>query len=259
MKLFDFHLHPGYDFHDEELGYHITPELFVQGLKKCGVDFCAGSVIHKADANRPLAEYAEILPRLNREAYEFYERYPAFYTPGLHVHPECAELSCRELEYYAKRGVRLVGELVPYQMGWRDFSDKRLWEILEVAQSFDMVLNFHPNKRPADMEALVKQFPRLQIVIAHLDGYGLYDFAIEVMRKYDNVYFDISAHGATREGMLRDAVDRVGAQRILYGTDYPGYSPTPFINAVLQAGLTEAEQEYIFCKNACRLLGVTPD
>ena len=62
MKIFDFHLHPGYDFHNDELGYEITPELFVQGLAACGVDFCAGSVIHKADTSRPLDEYAEILP-----------------------------------------------------------------------------------------------------------------------------------------------------------------------------------------------------
>jgi hypothetical protein len=63
MKIFDFHLHPGYDFHNDKLGYEITPEIFVNGLKKCGVTFSSGSVIHKADMNRPVAEYADIIPR----------------------------------------------------------------------------------------------------------------------------------------------------------------------------------------------------
>ena len=256
MKIFDFHLHPGYDFHDDEPGRKLTPEQFVVGLRECGVSFCAGSAMHKADANRPIQDYAEILPRLNREAYAFHQRHPNFYTPGIHIHPAFVALSCAEIEHYAANGVRLVGELVPYMMGWRSFADPALWEILEVAQAHNMVLNFHPNKRPDDMEALVREFPQMPIVIAHLDGYGLYEFAMEIMQKYDNVFFDISAHGAEREGMLRDAVNRVGAQRILYGSDYPGYSPMPFINAVLHAGLHESEQEDILYQNAARLLGV---
>ncbi|MBR5601250.1 MAG: hypothetical protein IKW24_01320, partial [Clostridia bacterium] len=93
MKIFDFHLHPGYDFHNDKLGYEIIPELFVRGLRECGVSFCAGSVIHKADAKRPLADYAQILPRLNAEAYDFRQKYPDLYTPGIHVHPAFVELS----------------------------------------------------------------------------------------------------------------------------------------------------------------------
>ena len=37
MKIFDFHTHPGYDYHDEERGYVTTPPVFADGLKKMGV------------------------------------------------------------------------------------------------------------------------------------------------------------------------------------------------------------------------------
>lgn len=256
MKIFDFHLHPGYDFHNDELGYEITPELFVEGLKKSGICFCAGSAIHKADSKRPMEEYAEIVPRLNREAYAFYERYPDLFTPGIHIHPEFVERSCREVEYYASKGVRLIGELVPYMMGWDLYSDPRVIEILRVAADRGMVLSFHPSKNTDDMETLFKALPDMKIVVAHLDGYGLYDWSIEMMKRYENVYFDISAHGIDRPGMLRDAVDRVGRERILYGSDYPGYAQEPFLDAVRKAGLTEEEQEAIFYRNAERLLGL---
>ncbi len=249
-EIFDFHLHPGYDFHADAL----SPDTFVNGLAKHGITRAAGSAIRKDDTNRPLSDYAEILPRLNREAYEMQARFPDFYKAGIHVHPDHVALSCAEIEHYAPNGVRLVGELVPYLMGWRDFADPRLWEILEVACQHGMVLSFHPNKRPEDMLAMIKQFPKLQIVIAHLDGYGLYDFAIETMQKHNNVYFDISAHG-TREGMLADAVSKVGADRILFGTDYPGYSPAPFIESVLSAKITDTDKEKILAENAKRLLG----
>ena len=158
-EIFDFHLHPGYDFHADVL----TPEAFVNGLKAHGITACAGSVIHKGDSNRDLADHAKILPRLNREAYEMQCLYPDFFSAGIHIHPAFVTRSCEEIAHYAQNGVRLVGELVPYLMGWRDFADTRLWEILEVADKLGMVLNFHPNKRPDDMLALVRQFPHLQI------------------------------------------------------------------------------------------------
>lgn len=252
MKIFDFHLHPGYDFHAEAL----SPAAFEQGLRAHGIGFCAGSVIRKADSKQPPEAYAEILPRLNREAFALSQQLPHFYTPGIHVHPDHVALSCREIEQYAAKGVRFVGELVPYLMGWSDYGDKRLIEILRVAQSKQMTLSFHPNKRPEDMLALIRALPHMPIVVAHLDGYGLYEFAIETMQRCENVYFDISAHGATRAGMLRDAVQRVGASRILFGTDYPGYSPAPFLCAVREAGLSEREQAQILCENAERLLGI---
>ena len=64
--------------------------------------------------------------------------------------------------------------------------------------------------------------------------------------------------GQQSEGkqQLEDAVRRVGAERILYGSDYPGYSPRPFIDCVMRAKLTDAQREAILYKNAERLLGV---
>ena len=256
MKIFDFHLHPYYDFHNDELGYEITPEIFIDGLKKSGISFCAGSALRKADSKRELFEYEEALPRLNREAYSFYEMYPDMYTPGIHIHPEFVELSCKEVEYYADRGVKLIGELVPYMMKWSSYSDPKVIEILRLASERGMVLSFHPSQNLADMEGMFKALPNMKIVVAHLDGYGLYDWSIEMMRKYENVYFDISAHGIDRPLMLRDAVNKVGKDRILYGSDYPGYAQKPFIEAVESSGLTIDEQEAIFYKNAERLLGI---
>ena len=133
MRIFDFHLHPGYDFHNDELGYEITPARFVAGLAEQGVTGCAGSVIHKADSKREVAAYAEILPRLNEEALAFQQSYPSLYVPGIHVHPSHPELSALQIEHYAANGVRLVGELVPYLMGWRNYSDPVLWDILRVS------------------------------------------------------------------------------------------------------------------------------
>ena len=253
MKIFDFHLHPLYDFN----GVSLTPEEFVARLKENGVTFCAGSVIYDNVRSRPIEDYREIIPRLNAEAFEFYKKFPDFYTPGIHIHPAFSELSCKEIEKYADLGVKLVGELVYYMMGWSGYGSRELYEILRVAADRKMTLNIHPTRHDTDgMERLAASLPDMNIVIAHLDGYGLYDWSIEMMQKYKNVYFDISAYGAKREGMLRDAVNRVGAEKILYGTDFPGDSQKPYVDAVLGSGLNDDERELILCKNAERLLSL---
>ena len=74
------------------------------------------------------------------------------------------------------------------------------------------------------------------------------------MRKYDNVYFDYSAHGSDFDGILRKTIDSVGCDRILFGTDYPGVNPASDIAAVLYEDLTFREYECIFHKNAEQLL-----
>ena len=255
MKIFDFHTHPGYDFHNDKLGYEITPEIFVDGLKKSGVTHCAGSVIHKGMNEKPLEEQGELMKAFNAEAYEFYKMYPDFYSTGIHIHPAFVEESCAEIEKYAALGVNLIGELVPYLALWSSYMQDGMYDILKVAEKHDMVLSLHLMSMDSIFE-LAKTFPHLRIVVAHIDAYGLYDRHIELMMKHENVYSDISAHGHDRPGMLRQTIDAVGKDRILLGSDYPGYSATTFINVVLENDIKDAERDAILWDNAAKLLDV---
>ena len=255
MRIFDFHVHPGYDFHNDELGYEITPEIFVEGLKKSGVTHCAGSAIHKWVGNKPLDEQGEVMKTLNAEAYEFYKMYPDFYSTGIHIHPNFAEESCAEIEKYAAKGVKLIGELVPNLTKWSSYMQDGMYDILKVAEKHDMVLSLHLMSIDSIFE-MAKTFPNLRIVVAHIDAYGLYDRQIELMMKYENVYSDISAHGHDRAGMLRQTLDAVGKDRILMGSDYPGYNASTFINVVLENSIKDAEREAILWDNAAKLLCV---
>lgn len=256
MNIFDFHLHPGYNFHNDELGYEITPEIFVKGLQDAGVTRCAGSYIAKEYFNRPFEMQPSIMREMNEKCYCFYQCYPDLLIPGIHIHPDFLEESAQEVEKYGKLGIKLIGELVPYAMQWScGYNCSAMYDLLMVAKPYNMIFSGHPTNA-ADMDAFARNNPETTIVYAHIDGYGLYDAEIEMMKKYDNVYFDISAHGFERPGMLRETINKVGKERILYGTDYPGYAQQLFLNIVRDGSLTEDEMEYIFWKNAVRLLGI---
>lgn len=252
MKIFDFHTHLGYDYHDEKRGYHMTPDRYVRELSEMGVSLAAGSTIRRADSRRPLEDYEEIIPRLNAEAYEMHEAYPDFFVPGIHVHPAFVELSLAQIEKYAAKGVKLLGELVPYMMQYNALAVPEADAIWEAAVKHNMVVSVHPTTYP-DLDAFAKRHRDLRIVVAHL-GVAAYDDQLDLFRKNENIWFDVSGHADERENFVRDAIDAIGKDRILYGSDFPAYLGDRFIKAVLKDCKTDAELEAILWNNAYGLL-----
>ena len=251
MRIFDFHLHPGYDFHGPALDY----ATFTGRLKQDGIVKCAGSFIGKICNGLPAEEYAALIPDFNSKAWEFHREDPNFFIPGIHIHPDHVEMSAEEIRKHHEKGGILVGELVHYMMGW-NYSHENLFSLLSYIRELDMVVSIHPTADFATLERIMENIPGLKLVLAHLSGYGLYDKTLDFMKKHETVYTDLSAHGTDFDGTVADAVNRIGSERILYGSDYPGYKSRPFIDIVLNAGIRDQEKENIFYNNAARLLQV---
>ena len=76
------------------------------------------------------------------------------------------------------------------------------------------------------------------------------------MKKFPNLYLDISGTGLFRYGLLASSVKTVGSERILFGTDYPICNPRMYVQAVLGEHVTDKEKENILYGNAKRLLGI---
>lgn len=253
MKIFDFHLHPGYDFHQN----NTDPDRFVNILRENGICGCAGSFVNLDMYKKPAEEFSWRLPQLNENVWAFQKQFPDFFVPGIHIHPDHPALSASEMEKHKARGGVLIGEVVYYMMGFQ-YSHQNLPELLSYAKDLDLVVSLHPSKNMDLNRHLIKQVPGLKVVLAHLDGYGLYEDFISLMKENENVYADLSAYGTDRTGMLRDAVNRVGSHRILYGTDFPGSKEKEMqkkcIQYVLSEELSDEHAENIFYNNAKRLL-----
>lgn len=255
MRIIDFHCHPAYDFHFPTHGVSIDAERFREDLLANGITKCCGSVIERAMNHCPVEDYRQILPQLNDRAINYQQIFGDFYTAGIHVHPAFVDLSCREIERAHEAGVRLIGELVPYMMGWSECSTPAFLEIMDCARAYDMTVNIHPTSIK-DMYELSCALPDLKLVWAHLSAYGGLEDHIEMMRRNKNLCFDISAHGTDQVGTLRRTIDQVGCERLLFGTDYPGIGPASDLAAIMLEPLTDSEREAILWHNAARLLGI---
>ena len=165
--------------------------------------------------------------------------------------------SVAEVERMAALGVKLVGELIPYQHDWK-YSDKGFLDILEAVEHYGMLVNFHTIAEEFNaVENALKRFPKINFVAAHPGEYDIYAKHICLMKDYENYYLDLSGTGLFRFGMLRYGIDQVGANRFLFGTDFPICNPFMYIGGIeSDYTLTEEEKRAIFFDNAQSLLDV---
>ena len=261
-KIIDFHTHPYLDQAENFCMYtddfKLSPKEAEEDLRKAGITKICGSVIHRMDYD--VSRGFEQIKELNDKALEAKEFYGDFYEPGFHIHPCCVKESLETIEFMHRNGYKLIGELVPYMQGWRemgmDFASKEMAEILALAGEYRMIVNYHTTANWWEQkEKMIAENPNVTFVSAHPGQKADFLKHLELLEKYDNLYLDISGTGLFRYGMLREGIRRVGAERFLFGTDYPITNPGMYVEAVKFEHITEADREMIFYKNAERLMG----
>ena len=139
--------------------------------------------------------------------------------------------------------------------------DRRLDPILEELERrgkillhhiFDKTVNQCPGEsRPGDIAELARRWPRVRMVMAHLGG--IRKRGVEAVADLPNVSVDTSG-SQPEDGLVEYAVRRLGAGRVLYGTDLPYRDPAAQIARVTDADISRADQERILGENARELL-----
>jgi predicted TIM-barrel fold metal-dependent hydrolase len=117
---------------------------------------------------------------------------------------------------------------------------------------------------PAFVDDLAERFPEVPFIITKMGrGYdALFEMCLLIAFKHDNVYLDTVQ---SRPEHVRRAVAEIGADRILFGSDWeqtwaalktPADLYTRSLAIVDDAGLSEAEQEWVLGKTAATLFRI---
>jgi len=175
----------------------------------------------------------------------------------------------REAERCLAGGLAGIGELAFYRSGIDEDALDRLAPVMGICRDRGRPVLIHtnepvghayPGKTPntlAQIYRMVKRFPANRIVLAHWGG-GLFFFNLlkkEVKEQLRNVYFDTAASPFLYDPEIyRIAIQLVGAEKILFGSDYPLLAPVRYFKELEAANLTDAEREQICGLNAARLL-----
>jgi predicted TIM-barrel fold metal-dependent hydrolase len=106
---------------------------------------------------------------------------------------------------------------------------------------------------PWSIEELAVSFPDAKIVIGHMGhGNAVYiQASIDIAARRPNVYLETS--GMPMHTKIREAYERVGETRVLFGTDVPFHHPLVEITKVRVSGLPGEAVDRVLGKNG-RLL-----
>jgi len=172
-----------------------------------------------------------------------------------------------ELRRIRELGLRGVGELNSDAQGF-SLDDDTLPGLAELSRDLGLFWTLHcsepvghayPGKgtaTPDRVAAFIERCPDLDIVAAHLGGgLPLYAHMPEVARLCRRLWFDTAALPFLyAPSVIRDIAALIGADRILFGSDFPLLGADRYRDALADSWLEENEVAAIMGGNADRLL-----
>lgn len=112
-----------------------------------------------------------------------------------------------------------------------------------------------PGSGAPDLAALARDFPETTFILGHCGFIGIDLYSIDAIRDLKNVYAETSG---CYTGIARMAIDRLGAGRVLFGTDYPLQHPDVELAKMRALRLEREELDQVMWRNAIRILGEEP-
>jgi uncharacterized protein len=111
-----------------------------------------------------------------------------------------------------------------------------------------------PYTTPQTLELAARLAPDTAVVMGHMGGYLHVDDAIRAAERQPNLYLETSA--MPYPDRIADAVRRVGAGRVVFGSDGPGCNPALEVEKVRLAGLSTKDEAAVLGGTAAQLLGM---
>jgi predicted TIM-barrel fold metal-dependent hydrolase len=165
------------------------------------------------------------------------------------------QAACDEIrrchERYGMRGVKM------YSHPESPVTEADSTAILETAAELRLPILGHFT--PAECDMLMQRVPEATVVMAHMGGQpyamGNWHLAVEVAGRHPNLILD-TATSQIDDGMIEYAVERVGAEKIHFGTDMPLLDPWVQRAKIDGAAISDEERVLILGGNLQRRLGL---
>jgi hypothetical protein len=260
------------------------PEALLAAMDKYGVDIACLLPESMMDTTGYTSRWCS-----NGDMARIVETHPDrfMYQPNLSpIKHRGIKHSLWEMEYWVKeKGAKLFKFYPPEDTF---INDPELWPFYEKAQELGIVLDIHtgfswvpPGKskyaQPIFLDDVARDFPNLTLVAFHM-GYPQCDELNMVAMGHPNVYLSLSllvpwALSAPRKfgKIIGEALRFVGSERIIWGTDTPGFAfqvkwavegfrtfqiPEDMREGYGYPEITDEDRRKIFGGNLAKLLGI---
>lgn len=237
-RVFDAHLHCPADSGELWQWHTVTPTFrdFVAHLDRTGVQ---RGIINSQRAQSNGGTPAEFMAG-NREVARYVESSKGRFVGACVVNPQFIDEALKEVEYCRKQlGFVWVGELcnymIPYEYTIREFE-----QLVSHVVELGMILDVHTDHE--EMDHIIRSFPQATLVFPHFGGHDSIFKRIDLIARHSNCFIDTSGSGYDRMGMLEYAVETIGPDRVLFGSDFSINDPSSVL-ARIESSFLSVEQK----------------
>jgi aminocarboxymuconate-semialdehyde decarboxylase len=274
----------------------LDPEIQIRDMDRKGIGrsvISTATVIQSTWwAESALA--AELDRRANERIADWVRRHPARFTGSFTIPMHHMDAAIRELDYaVTKLGLRIAN--VSSNAGGAYLGDEKFREFWEAVAHHDLTVLIHPHGvsdprfqkfalwngvgQPIEetlaitsliYEGIFEKFPGVKVVIVHGGGYlphysrrldrnyTMHPISAQNIKKIPTeylqcLYYDSCVYG---NDVLEALIRRVGADRIVVGTDYPFGEDDPIGNIGKAEGISGDTHRKILGETAAGILGL---
>ncbi len=212
-------------------------------------------------------------PGLCREGNDYllecFRRQPERVIPLACLPPGSPRRAGAELERCLSSGAQGIGEQASYHREWTRSDVRRLAATAKILSGSPFSLLLHvgepvgheyPGKTATPFRLLydlLRLLPRVRVILAHWGGgFFLYELMPEVSRAAANVFYDTAASPFLYRPEIYPVATKItGADRILFGSDFPLLPPSRYLREIDDAPLSAPARKKLKGQNALRLFG----
>ncbi len=242
-----------------------TIEDVLQNMDKIGVDFTI------------MANFApaKIIHKNNCWSLETGKKYEAL-VPLVSFHPDMEEPMDILMEKYISDGAKGI-KLHPMAQGF-DPGDERLEPVYKMSAEASFPIVFHCGRvsnarlnNYADIDMIlpvIKKYPDIPFVLTHMADGNIGD-VFKTADMFENVYFDtsivitgyppllkVNEQSWPDNEVVEYVINKVGAERIIFGSDYPWGSPGHDLDRFMGMEIEGQQKNMILGENAIRIFKI---
>ncbi len=196
----------------------------------------------------------------NEPVFQIVANNPDRFLAWVFINPRGGKDQIQELNKWKDRPGFIGVKAHPF---WHRYKPIELLPIAVELEKMGKPLLIHAGfDEHGDYDALLKKVPDLKLILAHA-GFPLYSDAWGKIKNNTNIYVDLSQSSYLNEKTTRQAVELLGAEKCLFGTDGPyghheddGLFDYGFIKKRIEKLFPEKRiQQKILGKNFLKIIG----
>ncbi len=175
------------------------------------------------------------------------------------AHPDCEDQKAviEQIKGLGLHGIKIHPDIQGFAI-----DDPRMMHVYELCEAEGLVVLMHTGdyrydfSNPNRLLPVLKAFPRLTVIGAHFGGWSLWDDASAVLADIPNLWVDCSStfpFAGNDLALGERLIKRYGADRVLFGSDFPMWSPEAELATFMKLELSNEERRMILAENAKRV------